>query len=215
MKKVFVTEHAHWYAQPLLWTGLYEITHHIEDADLCLFVGGEDVDPSLYGQALGSHTYCNPQRDEREKLQFDTCMGYGIPMVGVCRGAQFLTVMAGGKLIQHVSNHGTRVGHDMTTSTNDVIRVSSTHHQMMNPYGTANHKLLAWANGLSETYLDGDDKEHVPSIDLPAVFPEPEVVFYPDINALCVQYHPEIMRQGDAGVKYFQELVWNLLNKKL
>lgn len=37
-------------------------------------------------------------------------------MVGICRGAQFLNVMAGGKMIQHVEGHAIHGTHEIVVT---------------------------------------------------------------------------------------------------
>lgn len=153
-----------------------------------VFTGGTDVDPALYGEK--PHPFTNnpdKERDALEKIIFEVCSKEGIPMVGICRGAQFLCVMNGDSLYQHVSFHGQ--DHTLRTKSDlNGFTVSSTHHQLMRP---SYHKaqLLAWASqgALSE--------------------PEPEVVWYPKTKCLCVQYHPEYLSLNEPGRVYFRELL--------
>lgn len=89
------------------------------------------------------------------------------------------------------------------------IEVTSTHHQMMAPEGA--YQVVAWAEGLSSQYQDGDQRTHNSFVDsskaLHGVIREPEVVFWPRHRDLGVQYHPEYMAQGTAGWQYFNELI--------
>jgi gamma-glutamyl-gamma-aminobutyrate hydrolase PuuD len=97
--------------------------------------------------------------------------------------------MAGGKLIQHVSNHSG--DHDIMTSDRLTFRANSIHHQMINPYNldSKQYKILAWSSRpLSKVYLGGKGK-----IWLPVDFKEIEAIYFPQINAMGVQYHPEMM----------------------
>lgn len=175
--KVFVVGHAKHYAS---WIKDATLSFSPRNADLILFTGGEDVNPSLYGQKLGRYTYINKQRDIYEMEVFSKYKD--TPKLGVCRGSQFLTVMAGGSLIQHVTNHG--VFHPLITKDGDFL-ISSTHHQMMYPF-KVDHELLGWSDKRSTVFLDGND-ESVPM----AV--EPEVVWYPKAKSFCIQGHPEMM----------------------
>src|SRR5690554_3184603 len=85
----------------------HKVVQTAEEADLVCFIGGEDVQPSLYGEHDHPSTHTNPARDEMEEKLFHYCLNEGIPMAGICRGAQFLNVMNGGKLYQDVDNHAT------------------------------------------------------------------------------------------------------------
>src|SRR5690242_167619 len=77
----------------------------VDDADIILFTGGEDVNPELYGEVALHTTHFNRLRDQKEKLIFDAALEREIPMVGICRGGQALNVFNGGKMWQHVNNH--------------------------------------------------------------------------------------------------------------
>ena len=74
---------------------------HWDDVELVVFTGGADVDPSLYRETMEVRTHSDLARDLFEKMFYKACRTYVVPMVGICRGAQFLTVMNGGKLKQH------------------------------------------------------------------------------------------------------------------
>jgi GMP synthase-like glutamine amidotransferase len=176
----------------------------LEQADVALFTGGSDVTPSMYGSLKSRRTWNDEGRDTLEAKIFATCEDLGIMKLGICRGAQFLTVMSGGSLIQDVTDHG--VSHEVFTKDKKTFILSSTHHQMMNPWGGTCPKfdLLAWSEGRSNHYLNGAD-------DNDEVFAkreiEPEIVWYPATQALCIQAHPEIMNPNSTGVEYCRQLV--------
>lgn len=206
LTKVFCTNDQNFYAQPLLKSGKFILVQTMQDADVVLFTGGEDVSPDLYHEAVGKYTQNNPRRDIAEQIIFEYCFANKKPMIGVCRGSQFLCVMAGGKLVQHISGHGGR-NHEVETIDGRSFFVSSTHHQMQLPPVGA--KLMAWSKEkLSKTYLDGNNEEL-------NIQTEVEAVYYPNINAFAVQYHPEFMHWGEDGVQYFLEQINNLLEGKL
>lgn len=72
--------------------------------------GGYDVDPAAYGAS--PHERCDeprPARDAWEIALVKEASALGIPVLGVCRGAQLLNVARGGTLYQHVPDV---VGHD-------------------------------------------------------------------------------------------------------
>lgn len=115
---------------PMLARARIDKAQSVEEADFVIFAGGADVDPQLYGQTPHHKTYFNAKRDEEEMDIYQQCLDQGIPMMGVCRGAQFGWVMRGGSLYQDVNNH--HGAHSMTDIVNGVIlnNVSSVHHQM-------------------------------------------------------------------------------------
>lgn len=159
--------------------------------DFLFFSGGADVNPELYGQKKGKNTFIDAARDTM--CQTIVHSYQGVPKFGICRGSQFLTVMAGGKLIQHVEGHTSSHKIDVHFEGNtrpSTFDITSTHHQMMYPFNinSNNYSLVGWSTmHRSMVYLDGDDKQ----IELPERFVEPEIVYYKNLHGLAIQGHPE------------------------
>lgn len=63
-----------------------EIVDNLEDAQLVVFTGGEDVTPSLYGCKKYSTTFCNPRRDKEEWEIFKRINPKTQIVYGCCRG---------------------------------------------------------------------------------------------------------------------------------
>jgi len=180
----------------------------VKDAQLVCFTGGEDVTPELYGQKKHHSTYNSVARDEYETRVFAQCITNDIPMVGICRGAQFLNVMNGGEMYQDVGKHAVYQGHEIIdVLTDERIHVTSTHHQMMKPGNDS--VLIAYAElaGFREWY-DGDKlRADISDKDI-------EVVGYPKTRCLCFQPHPEfnLPNAGHRDMRaYFAGLVRELL----
>ena len=68
MLKVYVVGSAKHYSA---WIENHELTDNLEEANIVLFTGGEDVDPSLYGCETHHTTYSNIDRDLAEKEVFE------------------------------------------------------------------------------------------------------------------------------------------------
>lgn len=172
------------------WTNM-QLVNSIEEADLVMFTGGEDINPALYGQNIGTHTHYNQNRDDAEVSAYKEAVELGKKMIGICRGGQLLTALNGGKLIQHVNGHG--ISHKMTLcwrGKNEVIEITSSHHQMFYPYDMepGSFRIFGWSTEKNSTiYLDGDNNP----VKLPKNFREPEIVLYTDTHSLCIQGHPE------------------------
>lgn len=180
--------------------------------DLILFTGGADVNPDLYGENVGARTSLNKKRDEQEnKIYYDFS---NVPKLGICRGSQFLTVMNGGKLVQHVDNHANG-NHSISVSskklyTKGTFDITSTHHQMMNPFNLDSDRfeLIAWSKYFrSPNYLNGDNEQ----MEVPDGFLEPEIVFYPQSRSLCIQGHPEMGGCPEETKDLCLELIDNYL----
>jgi putative glutamine amidotransferase len=172
--------------------------------DVLLLGGGEDISPSIYGQAPSRYTGASEvlsSRDVFEVRMSERAIAGGIPVIGICRGAQLLCALNGGSLIQHVTGHG--VSHDITTKEGTVLRVSSAHHQMMNPLGTK-HDLIAWSSEkLSHNYII--ENEELIDVEI-----EPEIIYFPKGKSLAVQWHPEFMNEKEEAVVYLKNLIKEL-----
>lgn len=144
--------------------------------------GGTDIWPGLYKERPNNmcYTYKMSDRDNKEVEAIQHCLKKDIKIIGICRGAQLLCVMAGGKLVQHIENHGRSHLITLFDENHSQIYSNSSHHQMMLPPIGA--KILAAAGKTT-----GRNQDNNP-IDIVTV---PEIVWFPQINALGIQPHPE------------------------
>lgn len=78
-----------------------------------LLTGGQDVAPAVYGQeALPVCGQVCPERDSLEGWLLDWALERDIPVLGICRGLQFLNAHLGGTLYQDLpSQHPSQVVH--------------------------------------------------------------------------------------------------------
>ncbi len=155
-------------------------------ADLVVFTGGVDVDPALYGAKKHPKTETpSPERDQADMAIYKICLDNGIPMLGVCRGAQFLHVMNGGKLYQHVTNHyGDHSMWIKDAQGSRNINVSSVHHQAVVPNEPGGMKILGDASKAATRFLETEEPEKGHHFDV-------EAFFYPDTCCLGVHGNPE------------------------
>lgn len=177
-----------------------------KEADILLLTGGADVNPDLYGQKKHPKTFCHLHRDQQCNAIFKNRKPHQL-LLGICRGAQYLTVKAGGKLIQHVNNH---TSNSHAINTNDgLFKIGGDHHQMMDPRDT-DHVLLGWSDkNYSTIYEDGDENP----VKLPENWREPEIVYYPKIHALAIQGHPEWTVTEKFTITYLNALIDVYKNK--
>lgn len=167
-----------------------ELVDSIEEADIVLFTGGQDISPALYNERCSRLTYFTQGRDDREVADFTKAKELGKGFIGICRGAQLLCALAGGKLIQDVTRHCGN--HPIEFKDGELTMTNSLHHQMMYPYDmeSGKYELLAWTPKIiSSSFINGDDV----LMDLPEGFKEPEVVWFPEIKGFGVQGHPEMI----------------------
>ena len=188
-----------------IFTKHKNLTMGFEGVDAVVLWGGEDIHPSYYNekphpknQARGGGP---SHRDKFEWKVMTYCYMEGIPIIGVCRGAQFLCAFAGGSLIQHVDGHHSN--HDVNTDDGQKFQVTSCHHQMMYPYDV-NHKLLAWSSTKRSTVYEDQNSAQIKAMDIAK---EPEIVLFPDVRGLAIQGHPEWASEDTEFVKYVNGLV--------
>ena len=192
-RKIYVVGGDEHYAN---WMG-GTLVYRIEDADLVVFTGGADVSPSLYNEPKHPKTFCIFERDMRERAAFKKALKLKKHMIGICRGAQFLCVMNGGKLVQHQENyHSSHKIYTYHIHDNRTFPITSEHHQAMYPFNLSpnEYKILARSKGQSKFHLDGYMKE------MKYGSQECEIVYFPKIKSLGIQGHPEWMING-----YFPE----------
>ncbi len=150
--------------------------------DALVLTGGGDVDPRLYGRKPHKEVYgVSETRDLVELYALEVARQRGVPVLGICRGAQIINVAAGGTLRQHIEGHrGT--SHAVETRGQTVAaramggaaRVVSLHHQKI--------------DRLARNYvISGRAKDGTP-----------ETIESRDGRVLGVQFHPEM----DPGENY-------------
>lgn len=175
-----------------------------EKLDLIIFWGGEDISPSLYNER-NTHSMANnylSKRDAYETYVYKLAKEKQIPMLGICRGAQLLCALNGGRLWQHVENHGH--AHEIRlTETNELLKVTSTHHQMMRP--TKEMKVLGVSAKVLSPMKYNENGAYNTEED------EAEIVFIPQVRALCIQGHPEYTEPTSE----FSRLTKDLIHKHL
>ncbi len=181
---------------------------YLAGVDGLLFTGGEDVHPRHYGESVRAECgEIDPDRDDFELGLARRALERGIPTFGICRGIQLMNVACGGTLFQDLSErpgtkpehrtkreeraqlrHGVRILPDTRLREivgSEEVKVTSTHHQLINRLGT----------GLRASAL-GDDG-------IIEAVERPDHPFF-----LAVQWHPERMadRHPDQ-LALFQALV--------
>ncbi len=168
----------------------------IEKCNGIVFTGGEDVNPRLYNQPEFL-MYCNPKdidekRDEFEWKIMQHTEENQRPLLGICRGLQFVNVFFGGTLVPDIAafgkfNHSKFKGgadriHNVEVDSNSLLykivgqhtgEINSAHHQSADMPGFG-----LVVNALSpDGIIEGMERK------------EPEVKSF----LLLVQWHPERM----------------------
>lgn len=127
-----------------------DLAEKTRDCDGLLLPGGDDIDPSRYGQPRQEKCGKSCElRDQAEWNMLEAFLPTGKPILGICRGCQFLNIYSGGTLHQHMEGHSdfkTRgkgchsisVLPETTLSTllPETIWGNSLHHQAVDKLGT-------------------------------------------------------------------------------
>lgn len=189
---VYITNNQDFKHFEYFFPGLKQVTNlryfeqEIEEGkiDLIIFPGGEDVNPRRYGEE-NLYSQINDERDMWEKNIFNTVFRK-VPILGICRGHQFLNVMMEGSLYQdykfqlnvpyHPYRHPLEFKvhqKDFKNPISDIIRdnlVTSTHHQSVKNIGLGG-LILAVHNNIIES------------------------VYYKNEGIYTFQFHPEYLRE--------------------
>lgn len=176
---------------PMLARAKCRLAESVDKADIVFFSGSSsDVSPALYGESAHKETHWDPRVDTANIHIFLECIYLGIPMVGICGGAQFLHVANHGKLYQHLDGHNNG-RHEIYLNKEGyfIDDVSSCHHQAC--IDNAENGMIVLAE--SEESTTKWSKPNVCHTGLfgPEEMKDIEAFWYPDTVCLGVQGHPE------------------------
>lgn len=164
----------------------------VSELDGLLLAGGDDCDPSAYGEPR--HPTVEPMDPRRQANDLSLARAArerGIPTLGICLGVQVMNVAAGGTLIQHIESDIDHASEPSDRHRHDVVvdggthlakilgarelEVNSSHHQAIKDLGDGLRVTAHAPDGIIEGLED------------------PRHPFY-----LGVQWHPEDMG-GEAS----------------
>ena len=99
-----------------LTTDKETISQMMDGIDGVLLTGGHDVDPKLYGEEpIPECGAPCKERDSMEKELLDQAIKRDMPVLGICRGIQFMNAALGGSLYQDLpKQHPSSVEHHQT-----------------------------------------------------------------------------------------------------
>ena len=193
-------------------TDLASISEYLSHIDGLLLPGGGDIDPSVYSQKTHPTIRgVNPSLDALERQLFQKALEADVPVFGICRGIQIMSVAMGGELYQDIEDtvpretlshtrrrDGTDSQHEIKITDGSLLHgligksvstVNSSHHQAVNAVG---EELVVTARSPADGII--------------------EAIEHPDKRfMLGVQYHPERMfkksEMDEHAVKLFEAFI--------
>lgn len=167
---------------------------YINLVDKLILIGGQNVDPSFYGQekAAAEDDYCF-LRDICELKLIDLARQHKKPLFTVCRGTQLVNIAMGGTLHQDIPSHWqTELPHEKTHAIKieDNSRLSLVYGRAAQINSYHRQAIDRLAAGLTVVARSTDDNtiEAVESTD-------------PNFRYLGVQWHPELLHHVCADNK--------------
>jgi len=174
--------------------------------DLVVFTGGEDVHPDFYSGIHTGISQVNMDRDRFEKRIFDVCLEENVKMTGICRGFQFINVMSGGFMYQHIERHAMHGVHTVRFPyVKEVYNLTSTHHQLVGL--PTNAMMIGYAYPRRSDIYIGPDSQRTRKPEL-----EIESAVFPHTSCMGVQFHPEMIGNDPKGVKFYLKMMEDFMN---
>jgi putative glutamine amidotransferase len=151
---------------PVVLPPLGDAAAYVDRLDGICLSGGPDLDPGAYG-AADRHPEVGPTEPDLDSFELELGRAAdqrGLPVLGICRGAQALNVARGGTLHQHLPGHRQTEPATATTHSvhvepgtqlaallgTDVLRVNSFHHQAVERLGAGLRAVAHAADGTIE-----------------------------------------------------------------
>lgn len=166
-----------------------EIDQILAMVDGILLTGGQDVSPELYGEAPALTGEVCEMRDAMEQLLLKKAMVLDKPVLGICRGIQFINVALGGSLYQDIpSQHPSAVEHHQSPP------YDKPSHAVTLVQGSPLQSLLGQQKLLVNSYHHQAVRRLADGLEVMARSEDDlvEAVWKPDQKFLwAVQWHPE------------------------
>jgi putative glutamine amidotransferase len=168
--------------------------------------GGFDVNPSYYGEEPSKHVgFTYTPRDLCELFIVKAAIEKDMPILGISRGQQVMTVAFGGKLYQDISElSDSYINHMQRASINDIG-----HYVDIKP-STRLHKIFNTDRLLVNSFHHQAIKSVPPNFIIAAESSDGivEAIEHKSKPIMAVQWHPEIMiKKHPVMLRIFEEFI--------
>lgn len=182
---------------------------NIDLLDGLVLSGGTHVHPQQYGQQPQVTAHYDTLRDRMDKQLLSAAEALGLPVLGICRGAQFINVFRSGSLCQNVTP----------------LRVHTRHRPLLLPLQTVHLVQGSRLAGLMPHWKIGANRIHSQAIRrlgrhlrVTAVDDDHFVQAIENTGRqwlMGVQWHPEYLLYHAGHRRIFQHLVLAARDRKL
>lgn len=164
-----------------------------KNIDLIILSGGGSV-PNCFLTNLQKKRLEQPNRDLLESFLFEQAISNDVPILGVCRGMQYINCLLGGKVSDLLDTHIPAVDHEIITADSIRYKVNSFHND-----GVFMRDL---SNDLNPIAVDKENQNLV------------EAYKHKSAKILGVQWHPERNFSNKEGRSYTISLLKEFIKNK-
>ena len=191
-----------------------EITDKLKEAKLVIFGDGPIVSPSLYQEKKAEiDLKCDINRDRSDKAIYTKLKSNQIA-VGISRGACFLAVMNGAKLVQYTYRKEVGCSYNVEFKKGEkkaIFSALSDWVQSINldPCNEETYNLLAVSKNSSDYIADNEIKRFMRANG------DPEIIKFHNQKqpiSICIQFHPEWMPKSYLSSKIVKEIIYECAN---
>ena len=152
------------------------------NADFLVLTGGGSINSN------------QTERDKTEKKLFEEALSQNKPIVGICRGMQYINILLGGNISKNADLKTARPNgsdHKVSTKNGEIITVNNFHDDVI------------FTNQLSpKLKILAEDKDN----------DTVEAFYSEELKVLGIQWHPERKFSGAEGKEYSKNLIEDFIN---